>query len=469
MSMDTLLDGPAADVAKAVATGKVKAVEVTEATLARIAARNPKVNAYTTVTAERAMAKARTIDADRAKRRKIGPLAGVPFAAKNLFDIAGVVTVAGSKINRDDPPATSDATLVKRMDDAGGVLMGALNMGEYAYDFTGENVHDGPSRNPHDTTRMSGGSSGGSGASVAAGTAHIALGSDTNGSIRVPSSFCGLFGLKPTYGRLSRSGAYPFVAAFDHVGPMARSAKDLVLAYDAMVGPDASDPACTRRPAEPVATKVTCGIKDLRVATLGGWFAESGMPEASAALAVIAEALGAKDNVVLPETQRARGAAFVITMAEAGQLHLERLKTRSDDFDPDTRDRLIAGAMLPAAWIIAAQRLRRWYKEKVAEAFETHDVLLAPSTPMFAPAIGQKMMTLGGKEMPVRANIGLYTQPLSFIGLPVVSVPVWLPGASLPIGVQVAAKAFREDIALGVAYHLEREGVCVSRVATWKA
>ena len=176
-----------------------------QAALARIAERDKTLNAFTAVTRERALAKARAIDADRAAGRALGPLAGVPFAVKNLFDVAGLATLAGSKINRDRPPATADATLVARLEAAGAVLVGALNMGEYAYDFTGENVHYGPSRNPHDTSRMTGGSSGGSGGAVAGGLVPIALGSDTNGSIRVPSSFCGLFGLKPTYGRLSRA------------------------------------------------------------------------------------------------------------------------------------------------------------------------------------------------------------------------------------------------------------------------
>ncbi len=172
----------------------------------------------------------------------------MPFAVKNLFDIAGLTDLAGSKINRDNPPAHRDATLIERLEAAGAILVGALNMGEYAYDFTGENIHDGPSRNPHDLDRMTGGSSGGSGAAVGGGLVPLALGSDTNGSIRVPSSLCGIFGLKPTYGRLSRARSFPFVASLDHLGPFARSARDLALAYDAMQGFDPDDPVCADRP-----------------------------------------------------------------------------------------------------------------------------------------------------------------------------------------------------------------------------
>src|SRR6478735_9382843 len=234
----------ASEIAAAVADGTISASAVVDAALARVAKDDRVLNAFTAVVAARARAKAKTVDAARAASRPLGPLAGVPFAVKNLFDVAGLPTLAGSKINRDRPPATADATLVRRLEAAGAVLVGALDMGEYAYDFTGENVHYGPSRNPHDVARMTGGSSGGSGGAVAGGLVPLALGSDTNGSIRVPSSFCGLFGLKPTYGRLSRARSFPFVASLDHLGPLARSARDLALAYDAMQGHDPEDPVC---------------------------------------------------------------------------------------------------------------------------------------------------------------------------------------------------------------------------------
>ena len=220
----------ATEIAGAVMSGKVKAAAVIDATLKRIEAAEPTINAFTDVVAARARKRAAEIDGGLHR----GPLLGVPFAVKNLFDIAGLPTRAGSKINVDGPKAERDGALVRKLEAAGAILVGGLNMGEYAYAFTGENAHYGPSRNPHDPTRMSGGSSGGSGAAVAAGEVPLALGSDTNGSIRVPSSLCGLFGLKPTYGRLSRAGSFPFVDSFDHLGPIARSAEDLALSFDAM-------------------------------------------------------------------------------------------------------------------------------------------------------------------------------------------------------------------------------------------
>jgi 1-carboxybiuret hydrolase len=453
----------AAEIAAAVRTGATTARAVTEAALARIAGHNARLGAFTDVTAGRALAKADAVDALIASGKDAGPLAGVPFAAKNLYDIAGVVTRAGSKINRENAPATSDATLITKMETAGAILLGGLNMGEYAYDFTGENAHDGNSRNPHDLTRMSGGSSGGSGTAAAAGLVPITLGSDTNGSIRVPSSLCGLFGLKPTNGRLSRGGTFPFVSSLDHLGPLGRSTADLALAYDAMQGTDPRDPMQADRPIELTTGALVGSAAGLKVAVADGYFAQGEAPRTH--VKVVADALGATDKITLPFTAEARAAAYLITMIEGATLHLDRLRTRPDDFDPDVRDRLIAGAMLPGVWVQQGQKVRRFYREAVLRLFETYDVILAPSTPMTAPLSGQRTMIFEGEEMLVRPNLGLFTQPISFIGLPVVSVPVWLPGALLPLGVQIIAAPWREDVALRLAHHLEQGGVVAAPVA----
>src|SRR3954468_18012973 len=456
-AMTVNTDGLSAQqIAQAVTDRKLSALDATEAALARIAKHDPVLNSFTDVTADRARAKARAIDADIAAGKNVGPLAGVPFAVKNLFDVKGLPTRAGSKINRDLAPAPRDATLVERMEAAGAVLVGALNMGEYAYDFTGENVHDGASRNPHDITRMTGGSSGGSGAAVGGGLVPLALGSDTNGSIRVPSSFCGIFGLKPTYGRLSRARSFPFVSSFDHLGPFARSVEDLALAYDAMQGADPDDAACTTRPAEPVSALLAQDIGSLRIAIAGGYFQANIFDEARQAVARVAKALGTTRVVEIPEAGRARAAAYVITTVEGASLHLDRLRRRPNDFDPAVRDRLIAGAMIPAPFVDRAQKFRRWYRAKVLELFQSVDVLIAPATPCVAPKLGQHTFVLDGVEQPVRANIGIHTQPISFIGLPVVAAPV--PLEPMPIGVQIIAAPWREDIALRVAFALERMG-----------
>ncbi|MDB5406393.1 MAG: atzE [Rhodospirillales bacterium] len=454
----------AAEIAAGVRSGAVSAVRVIERTLERIARLDPKLNAFTKVMPERALKEAAAIDARRWQGEDPGPLAGVPYAVKNLFDIKGVVTLAGSKIDTEHRPAAADAFAVRRLHDAGAILVGALNMDEYAYGFTTENAHHGVTHNPHDLARVAGGSSGGSAAAVAGGLVPLSLGSDTNGSIRVPSSFCGIFGLKPTYGRLSRHGSTHFVASLDHVGPFARSVRDLASCYDAMQGFDPLDPVCSDRPTEPVSEGLERGAEGLRIAIADGYFAPSGTADAQEAVAIAAASLGAARNVTIPEAARARAAAFLITATEGANQHLADLQRRPDDFDPTTRDRFLAGALTPAAWLVQAQRFRRWYHSQVLALFDGVDVIIAPSTPCPAPLIGQEMMTIGGTEMAVRPNLGIFTQPLSFIGLPICAVPVHRPGR-LPIGIQVIAAPWREADALRVAFALERDGVAAAPVA----
>lgn len=459
MSIDVF--APAHKIAAQVRDGEVSAETVAEIFLARIARVNSVVNAFTDVTAQRALEQARGIDTARAAGKMLGPLAGVPFAAKNLFDIAGLPTKAGSKINRERAPAARDAVLIERLTAAGAVLLGGLNMGEYAYDFTGENAHDGPCRNPHDSARMAGGSSSGSGSATAAGLAPLSLGSDTNGSIRVPSSLCGIFGLKPTYGRLPRTRSFPFCDSLDHLGPFARDVTDLAMAYDLMQGGDAHDPACTQRPAEPVLPSLSQGTDGLRIAVAGGYFSTDGMPEAQAAVAAVAQGLGATRTLELEGAGIARAAAFLITNSESATFHLERLRQRADDFDPETRDRFLAGAMLPAAWYVQAQRARRWFHDEMMRVFESVDLIIAPATPCPAPFVGQKTLELRGETVPLRPNLGLFTQPISCIGLPVAAVPVF--GTGLPIGVQIIAAPWREDLCLRAAFALQQAGVCEAR------
>jgi len=449
----------ASHLAAEVTAGGLSALELVEATLVRIRARDPLLNSFTALTEERAHNRARALDEARASGKPLGPLAGVPFAVKNLFDIAGLPTIAGSKINREKEPAPRDAAVIERLEHAGAVLVGALNMGEYAYDFTGENIHDGPSHNPHDLKRMTGGSSGGCGGAVAGGLVPLALGSDTNGSIRVPSSCCGIFGLKPTYGRLSRARSFPFVASLDHVGPMARSVEDLALAYDAMQGFDPDDPACVNRAAQPVTPLLARGVAGLRIAVAGGYF-KGRSAEVVQAIDRVAVALSVNRDIEIPQAERARSAAFLITASEGASLHLDRLRHRAKDYDPAVRDRLIAGAMAPASLVVKAHKFRRWYRDEMLKLFSDVDVILAPATPCTAPLIGQQTFKFGDQELPVRANLGIYTQPISFIGLPVVAVPV--PLSPLPLAIQIVAAPWREDIALRVAYALEANGVAMA-------
>jgi AtzE family amidohydrolase len=452
-------------IAAAVRGRQQRARDVVDAALQRIASVGPVVNCFTDVVAKRARAEADRVDSAVVAGRDPGPLAGVPFAVKNLFDVAGIPTLAGSKIYRERPVATRDAAAVRALSRAGAVLVGALNMDEYAYGFTTENTHYGPARNPHDLTRVSGGSSGGSGAALAAGLVPLTLGTDTNGSIRVPASLCGVFGLKPTFGRVSRAGAVLFAGSFDHVGPLARSVEDLAVAFDALQGPDPEDPVCSERPASPVVPSLGRGVDGLRIAVAEGYFAQGAEPEAIEAVAAVAKALGVTRGVTFPEPHRARAAAMVITAAEGAQQHLALLRTRAADFDPLTRDRFLAGALVPAALVLRAQRFRAWYRARVQEIFRDVDVVLAPTTPCVAPPIGKTDTgVIGGMPVFVRAHLGVFTQPLSFIGLPVISVPVARPG-QLPIGAQLVGAPWAEATLFRVAAALEATGAVAAPVA----
>ncbi|MDZ8078120.1 MAG: AtzE family amidohydrolase [Nostoc sp. DcaGUA01] len=461
-------------ISTAVREGNVSAVDVTKAALARIATRNHLFNCFTTITAETALADAARIDWEIAQGNNPGILAGVPFAVKNLFDIAGLTTLAGSKINADNPAATQDATAVAKLKQAGAVLLGALNMDEYAYGFVTENSHYGATHNPHDLLRVAGGSSGGSAAAVAGGLVPLTLGSDTNGSIRVPAALCGVFGFKPTYGRLSRAGVALFSSSFDHIGCFARSVQDISAVFDVLQGKDDRDPTCTERP--PVETlhvtslqqdisaikialtKSAVGEASRREGIAADYFTKGAQAEALAAVQIVADALDVTEYVSIPEAHRARAAAFVITASEGANLHLDKLRRRPEDFDPATRDRFLAGALIPSSWYLQAQRFRRWYRDRVREIFQNVDIILAPTTPISAPLIGQQTMILDGEEILIRPHLGLFTQPLSFIGLPVLSVPIQRPNG-LPLGVQLIAAPYNEALILQVAAVLEAKGV----------
>jgi len=424
------------------------ALSIVADTLQRIAVVNPSINAFTAVFAEKAIADAKALDAAVAAGHAVGPLAGVPFAVKNLFDVEGHVTLAGSKIKRDAAPASRDAALIARLKAAGAILVGTLNMDEFAYGFVTENAHYGVTRNPHDLDRIAGGSSGGSAAAVAAGIVPFSLGSDTNGSIRVPAALCGVYGLKPTWGRLSLAGAFPFVESLDHTGLFAHDLEDLAFVYDTL-----SD-AATSEPPDPLVG----GLQDLsswplRVGVLTGWFTQGAANEVMQALAPLADALGADQAVELPGAEAARSAAFCLSAYEGARLHLDDLRRRADAFDPAVRDRLLAGALLPNQIAEQAHAYRRIFQTATAEAFKRYDVLIAPVTPCVAPRIDEPTMMVDGEALSVRKNLGAYTQPLSFVGLPVLASPLNRPGG-LPIGIQIIGDQGRERSIFAVAAKL---------------
>lgn len=333
------------DTVGAIHAGDLRADDALAACIERIKATEPRVNAFTDATFARALREARAIDAMRACGDTLPPLAGLPYAVKNLFDIEGLTTRAGSKLRNGESAATADAVLVQRLRAAGAVLVGALNVDEFAYGFTTENSHYGACHNPHDLTRTAGGSSGGCGAAVAAGQVPLTLGSDTNGSIRVPSSLCGVFGLKPTFGRLSRRGSFPFVASIDHLGPFARSVEDLAASYDAMQGADALDPGCHATRVQPTLPRLQRGADGLRIGALGGYFDAHAGPAARTALNMAAATLNATRGVAWPDAALALTAAFVTSASEGGALHLASLRTRAAEYEPLSVERFIAGAL----------------------------------------------------------------------------------------------------------------------------
>ncbi|AZY49936.1 Asp-tRNA(Asn)/Glu-tRNA(Gln) amidotransferase GatCAB subunit A [Bordetella avium] len=450
------------DIAGQIRSGQRSAADVLEDCLARV--RADSSNAFTAITEARARREAASIDARRASGEPLPPLAGVPYAVKNLFDVAGLVTLAGGHVNAGNAPAQHDGPLIARLQAAGAVLVGTLNMDEHAYGFTTENSHYGACRNPHDTQRIAGGSSGGSAAAVAAGLVPLTLGSDTNGSIRVPASLCGIFGLKPTYGRLPRSGSFPFVYSLDHLGPLASSAQDLAAAYDVLQGPWHEDPVCAQRAPEAVFPLGT--PRPLRVGILGGYFHDWSGPQARRSVAMAAEVLGARDVVELPDVEAARAAAFIITGAEGGALHQKRLIDHYAHYEPYSRDRLVAGSLIPATWVMQAQGVRRRFQQAVLPLFERFDVLISAATPVPATMIGTETLTLNGQSLPARASMGLLTQPISCIGLPAAVAPLWQgegSSAHLPLGVQLIAPPWREDLCLAAAQALEVAGLAVCR------
>lgn len=454
-----------AQLQNALTSGDLSAREIAQHTLSAIEQHNPALNAWTEITADRMWQEADVIDRQRRNGQPLPPLAAVPYAVKNLFDVAGYSTLAGASLFRDRPAAREDAWAVNKLAQSGAMLSGMLNMDAYAYGFTTENSHYGATRNPRDLTRIAGGSSGGSAAAVAAGLVHFSLGTDTNGSIRVPASLCGVLGLKPTFGRLSRSGSHPFVASLDHIGPFARSTADLALVYDALQGHDPADAFQANQPPQPTLAALNKGQDGLRCGVLGGYFQQWCNDDARSAVATAARALNASDEVTFADAEIARSSAFLISASEGGNHYLPALRATPERFEPLSRERLLAGAMIPAAWYIQAQRFRRHFQQQVLPLFAQFDVLIAPATPCSATTIGQETMHINGTDLPTRASMGMLTQPISFLGLPVTTVPLQTAGG-LPIGLQLIAAPFKEEMALRAAHALEQQGLVIAKAAT---
>ncbi|MGF7156405.1 AtzE family amidohydrolase [Novosphingobium gossypii] len=422
------------EIAAAVRAGTISARALAERAISALTADTHV--AVTRILHERALAEADAVDALVAAGRDPGPLAGVPYGVKDLFDLAGLPTTAGSTLYADASPAAADAEAVARLKAAGAVCLATLNMDEFAYGFATINAAYGTTRNPHEPSRLAGGSSGGSAAIVAAGSLAFALGSDTNGSVRVPASLCGLYGLKPTHGALPLGGVFPFAHSFDDIGPFTRSAQDMALLWQVLGGRDVPP------------------RRDFRIARLGGRFRDNAE---SAQLAAIDAIAPDAPLIELPQIARARSAAFLITAYEGGTLHRKALAANAMGFDPQVRDRLLAGVLLPDALHEEAQAFRAEYRTRIEALVADFDVLLAPATPTFAPPIADPRILIDGALSPARADLGIHTQPITFTALPSLAVPLYRPG-KLPIGLQLIGGPGREPDLFAFAAMLEANG-----------
>jgi aspartyl-tRNA(Asn)/glutamyl-tRNA(Gln) amidotransferase subunit A len=444
------------ELARLIATKAVSPVEVVRVHLDRAAALDQALKAYITVCADQALEQARAAEAALLAGGPLGPLHGVPWAPKDLYDTAGVRTTGGSKIFADRVPA-ADATVVRRLREAGAIVLGKLNMVEFAYGPEGLNAHYGHARNPWDRAihRLTGGSSSGSGAAVAAGLVPGSLGSDTGGSIRIPASLCGITGLKPTYGRVSRRGVLPLAWSMDHVGPMTRSAADCALMLRAIAGYDPADPGTSVLPVPDYAAALTGDLKGLRVGLLRGFFLDGAAPEVRGAVEAAARTLAGAgavvDEVSLEQVKHVASASLAIVAAEALAWHADLLRTRAADYDPDIARRLKVGAYVSGRHYLRGQQVRGLVRDEVDAALARRDLLLAPSTPIAAPAVDERQTTLGDGPSDVRAALIRFTRPFNLSGHPACSVPCGFTAGGLPIGMQLVGRPFDEATVLRAA------------------
>jgi aspartyl-tRNA(Asn)/glutamyl-tRNA(Gln) amidotransferase subunit A len=459
--MSDLVWKPMTELARLIRAREVSPVEVVQAHLDRIASLDAKLRAYITVAADSALASARLAEAALASGETLGSLHGVPLGLKDLYCTKGVRTTGGSKILGDWVP-DEDATVVARLAGAGAIVLGKLNMHEFAYGPEGVNPHYGSAWNPWDaaTHRISGGSSSGSGVAVAAGLCPGALGSDTGGSIRIPASLCGISGLKPTYGRVSRAGVLPLAWSLDHVGPMCRTAADCALMLGAIAGYDPRDATTSVLPVPDYLAALTGSVKGVRIGVLRSFFMESAADESRRAVEQALKTLEGLGAVVrevdLGNVALAAGASTAIIAAEAYAYHEAWIKKRPEEYGADVRERLRVGAFISGADYVNGQRARALIRDGVDAVLATLDVLVAPTTPIAATAVGADEVEVRGERQPVRPSLIRFTRPFNVTGHPAASIPCSFTGDGLPIGLQIVGRPFDEATVLRVADAYQR-------------
>jgi aspartyl-tRNA(Asn)/glutamyl-tRNA(Gln) amidotransferase subunit A len=440
---------------------RFSSLELTTAALGRVDRLNPTLKAFITVTGERALEQARRADSELAAGRNRGPLHGIPIAVKDVFATRGVRTTGGSPVYGNLVP-DRDAAVVRRLEAAGAVMLGKLNMHELAYGITSANPHFGAVRNPWNTAHSPGGSSGGSGVAVAAGMAYAALGTDTGGSIRIPASFCGTVGLKPTYGRVSRQGVLPLAWSLDHVGPLTRSVRDAALVLNAIAGHDPADATSARHPVVDFVPDENATVRGLRSGFAESFFFErlDADVESSVRGAIARiESLGAEVKPVkVPDMAGMNAAARVILLCEASAMLEPHLGSRRQ-FGPDVLALLDQGRLLPATDYIHAQRLRKKAQREFTQVWSAVDCLITPTTPHTAPRVGQDTVKLGGRDEDVRLAATRLVRSMNLLGLPALSIPCGLSAEGLPVGLQIVGPPFEEALILRLGAALEDGGV----------
>jgi aspartyl-tRNA(Asn)/glutamyl-tRNA(Gln) amidotransferase subunit A len=438
---------------------EVSPVEVTSDVLERIAAVEPKLNAFITVMTDDALGAARQAEHEIGAGRWRGPLHGIPVSVKDLFDVAGARTTAASRFLADAPLSTEDAGVVARLRAAGAVIVGKTNLHEFAYGTTSQTSHFGPVRNPWDASRIPGGSSGGSGAAVAAGMGFTSIGTDTGGSIRIPAACCGVVGLKATFGRVSRYGLVPLASSLDHAGPLTRTVEDAALVLAAIAGHDARDPGSADVPLPPLGDDLDRGVHGLRLGVLAARVAEADAEVAAAVQQAVDDLASAGAEVrplSLELLDAARAAVAGVLAAEATTSLHDRLREHPDWFGADVRERLVRGQQVSAVDYLLAFELRRAFRHEVEQAFQRVDVLVSPMLPVGAPPIGADTVPINDGVIEVlRANTA-NSREWNFLGLPAISVPCGFTSAGLPIGLQIVGPAFDEATVLRVARAHER-------------
>ncbi len=459
MTGEDLAFATVSEVAPLIRRREVSPIDLTESVLKRIERLNPTLNAFITVTAEQARRSAKAAEEEIAAGYYRGPLHGIPISLKDLYETAGIRTTAGSRILGDYRP-TRDATVTRRLIEAGAVLVGKNNLHEFAYGTTTINPHYGTTRNPWDPERITAGSSGGSAAAVAAGLSFAAMGTETGWSIRRPAAFCGIVGLKPTYGRVSRAGILPLAWSLDHAGPLTRSVEDAALVLNAIAGYDREDPSSSHEPVPDFTTSLNQGVQGLRLGIPRDHltdFVQADVARAFASAVGTLQDLGARIvDLALPRVRYAGIASQAIMSAEATAVHANTLRANASDYGDDVRQRLDLGFAISAVDYVRALRVRRWIADEVTDAFVTVDVLVCPTSPQVATPIAGGVATLGDPFPTVAYGPFNLLRLFALIGIPAIAVPCGFSQDGLPISLTVAARSYDELTLLRVASAFER-------------